>query len=109
MPIVMQRIANRRMGPVFRCDLCGEVIDGEGKGNVVLRLRDAEATVEGSDIPYYVVHKGACDKRFEASLPDGRRGYSWMPIGFFIARLCHNAGIDVPAEAALMADIGGTL
>jgi hypothetical protein len=83
--------------PRFVCDVCGEAIDDA-------RLANAQCYVDGFCGPpttgeVFTVHKGACQRRFDAQFEGGRwtGKAGWMPLEKLVAALANNTQVDVAA------------
>lgn len=82
--------------PVFLCDQCRQTIQGaeggDGYGGIVIWRNRPDRTQE-----MFTVHKGRCDRAFEAAHP-GDDIWLWEDLDVFLSQLTHNTTEPFPLE-----------
>jgi hypothetical protein len=90
--------------PVFLCDHCGEPIQGKeggsGLGGIVIWRNDYRADHRPGPQEVATVHKGACDRAYEAAHASDDPGdyWSWEEFDVFLRQLTTNTTEPFPVE-----------
>lgn len=83
--------------PVFVCDACGNPIQGDDKPGIVIWRSGPHSPDHRPGTQQMAhVHKGACDRAYEADHPGGH--WSWNDLDEFLEHLTNNTAKPFPDE-----------
>jgi hypothetical protein len=91
--IEARRLGDAGVGPVAVCDQCGGLV--EHLGNVLWQYDPDRDRIAAGPA---VVHKGACDRAWQAAHPGQ---WQWEELGVWLWQLGRNARVDLAAAARL--------
>lgn len=97
MPIKIEHVNDGRLAPRLFCDVCGEVIHGQGAGAMVYSWPDC---ADGESKEARFAHKGRCHDQLEKICEPSSGTAPWQEFDHFFTSLLHNIGMPIDVLAA---------